>query len=410
MFKGPKSPTIFYGWFVVAASFGLTLTLGEIFWSFGVFFKPLASEFPSWSRALISSGYTALQIGYAISVFVAGRLADRYNPRPILLVSAFLAGLGISLCSQIHSIDQLRFSLFVAGMGSGAMYSVPTSTVQRWFHEKHRAGLALSIVIAGAGVGALIFAPLINHWILSYGWRNAYLIVGILFFSVSCLSSLVIRRSPMDTATIASRKESISKSASTQGWKTGKVVTTTSFWGITFAIAVASLAFNALSVHLVPHATDLGISPTVSAAALGLLGGFSIVGRIASGPVSDRIGWRKTLASSLFGMALTMVWLLFLKATWMLFGFSFLWAIPYGMQLPARPGILCQFFGMHSLGELIGITAAMGSVVGALGPYMAGFIFDKTGSYFMAFIIVIAFMFSAAFVATRIKEPPITSK
>jgi len=188
------------------------------------------------------------------------------------------------------------------------------------------------------------------------------------------------------------------------------MVTTTSFWGITFILCVGSLAFSALSVHLVPYATDLGFSPTASARALGLLGGISVLGRIAAGPVMDKIDWRRTLALSLFGMALTMVWLLFLKEAWMLLGFIFLYAIPYGMQLPARVGILGHFFGMHSLGELIGITAAISQVVGALAPYMAGFIFDTTGSYFIAFIIVIAFLFSAAFVATRMKEPSITSK
>ena len=172
MSKETKNPTIFYGWFVVAACFAVTLSLGETFWTFGVFFKPLEDGF-GWSRALVSSGYTAFLLGYTISVVTAGRLADRYNPRPIILASALLSGLGISLCSQTQSINQLRFFLFIAGLGAGASWSVPTSVVQRWFYKEKRAGLALSIVSAGVGVGALIFAPLINYLILNYGWRNA---------------------------------------------------------------------------------------------------------------------------------------------------------------------------------------------------------------------------------------------
>lgn len=129
MSKEVKHTTIFYGWFVVAACFAVTLTLGETFWSFGVFFKPLESEF-DWSRTLTSSGYTAFLIGYTISVISTGKLADRYNPRPILLASALSAGLGISLCSRVNSINELRIFLLIAGLGAGATWSVPTSIVQ----------------------------------------------------------------------------------------------------------------------------------------------------------------------------------------------------------------------------------------------------------------------------------------
>lgn len=139
MLEEAKSPKIFYGWFVVAACFAATFTLGEAIWSFGVFFKPLEREF-GWSRALISSGYTTLLFGFAISVMASGRLADRYSPRPILFVSSLLAGIGVSLCSSVHSINQLRLFLFIGGLGGGATLSVPTSVVQRWFYRRQGLG------------------------------------------------------------------------------------------------------------------------------------------------------------------------------------------------------------------------------------------------------------------------------
>ena len=178
-----KSPKLFYGWFVVGACFAVILIQGAAMWTFGVFLKPLANEF-GWSRALVSSGYTAFLIGYVVSVITTGRLADRYSPRPILLVSALLAGLGFFLCSQVHTITQIRAFLFIGGLGVGATWSVPTSTVQRWFFARQRAGLALGIVVSGVGVGALIFAPLSNFLILNYGWRGAYLVIGILIFFI----------------------------------------------------------------------------------------------------------------------------------------------------------------------------------------------------------------------------------
>ena len=404
MFKGRNIPKIFYGWFVVAACFAVTLTVGETFWSFGVFFKPLESEF-GWSRSLVSSGYTAFLIGWSISAVVSGRLADRYSPRPILLVASLLTGLGISLCSQVQDINQLRIFLLIAGLGSGATWSVPTSTVQRWFYQRRRAGLALGIVVAGVGVGAVIFAPLINHLILTYGWRNTFLAVGIIFFVIVSISSVVIRRSPADATTVLGGQATTLKSLSKDNWTTRKVVTMPSFIGITFCMCLGIIASNALFVHLMPYAIDIGISSTASAAALGLWGGFSIPGRIMAGFISDRIGWQKVLALSLLGMGLSVLWLLFMESQWMLYCFVFFYGLFHGLRIPSQIGILSRFFGMRSLGELIGITSAIGSLISSFAPYIAGYIFDTKSSYFMVFMIVMVFLVGGSLVAIVLKEP-----
>ena len=84
-------------------------------------------------------------------------------------------------------------------MGTGANWSVPAAVVQRWFYGRKHAGVALSIMVTGLGVGALVFAPLINYLILSYGWRTSYLVVGIIFFVVVSLATIFIRPSPSET-------------------------------------------------------------------------------------------------------------------------------------------------------------------------------------------------------------------
>ena len=405
MSREAKGPTIFHGWFVVAACFGVTLTLGQTFWAFGVFFKPLQNEF-GWSRTLTSSAYTVFLIGYIISVIAAGRFADRYSPRPVLFASALLAGLGISLCSQAHSISQLSTFLFIAGLGTGATWSVPSSIVQRWFYGRDRAGMALAIVVSGVGAGALVFAPLINYLILSHGWRNAYLIAGIISFLLIAISSLAIKRSPTDAKTVSKIRGDAPEPASTAGWATGKVVTTASFLSVTCILCIVLLALRVLSVHLVPYATDVGVTPTAAAAALGLMGGFSVPGRIMAGPISDKISWQKTLAISFLAMALSMPWLLFLKATWMLYCFVFFYGIFHGMTVTAHVGILGRFFGMRSIAELIGISEATAQLAGAFAPNLAGFIFDTTGSYFAAFVIVTVFLLGGCFIAMIMKPPP----
>jgi MFS family permease len=180
--------------------------------------------------------------------------------------------------------------------------------------------------------------------------------------------------------------------------------------GLTLAICIGVITFQAISVHLVPHATDEGISATAAAVALGLIGGFSIPGRLASGFISDRIGWQRMLALAFFGMSLSLLWLLFMQTQWMLYLFALCYGVFHGFRIPAQVGILSSLFGTYSVGELIGITTAVAQLVGAFAPYAAGFIFDRTGSYSAVFIILIVLLLVGGLVASMIKKPAVRAK
>jgi len=391
---------VFYGWFVVGACFLLALTLGETFWSFGVFFKPLENEF-GWSRTIISSGYSAFLVGYAVSSVVSGGLVDRMSPRPIVLFSAIVAGLGIALCSQIESVAQLRLFLFIAGVGSGPTWTVASSTVMRWFYGHKRSGLALGTTTTGVGFGAILFAPLINFFILDYGWRNAFLYVGIIFFVLLSLAALVIRPSPAIVEEPTEGYQGNRKASSL--WR---MLFSPAFVGVTLLVCAAIMAFQALSVHLAPHAIDQGMSATSAAVALAVIGGFSIPGRILSGTVSSTLGWTRTLATALFGMSLSLVWLFHLNATWMLYAFALCYGLFHGVRIPAQLGIVTEFFGMSRLGQLIGITTAIGQVAGAAAPSLAGFAYDRTGSYSIVFLVMIAVLAGTALMALFMSPKP----
>ena len=395
--------TPIYGWLVVAACFGLTLTLGETFWTFGIFFKPLQQEF-GWSRALVSSIFTAFLLGYAVSVIASGRLVDRYNPKPVLLISALLIGSGLCLCSVASTITHFRFFLLIVGLGSGATWSVPNSTVQRWFYKKRSAGLAIGVVVSGVGVGALVFAPLINVLIMSYGWRNTFLIIGLLFSVVVVAATLVIRPSPPDTMTLLKNHQRASPPAGVTPPTTNQLLTTWAFAATAFIVSAGVLIFQIVSAHLVPHATDAGISASASALALGLMGGFSIPGRVLSGLFSARLGWHNLLALSFFGMGTTMVCLLMLKDLWMLYVFALSYGMFHGIRIAGQVAVLPEIFGIRSLGELIGISSAIGQIVASFAPYAAGAIFDATGSYSPAFIVIIVLSLAAGLVAALLKR------
>lgn len=405
MSKKSKDPHIFYGWVTVCAGFAVMLTQGGNMWTFGVFLKPISQEF-AWSRAQVSSGYTAFLIGYVISVITAGKLSDRYSPSPILLVSAIILWIGFSLCSLAHTLNQFRIFLFIAGLGGGANWSIPTSAVQRCFFNRERAGLALGIVISGVGVGAFLFALLANYLVSHNGWRNAYLTMGTLFFVIMAASSFVIKVNPIETDALSDDSQSALNPITTKKrWSTRKVLITPSFLVITICQCIAVAAFQIISAHLVPYTTDMGISSTASASAVGLIGGFSIPGRILGGHLSEKIQWKTILAVSLLGMGLFILLLVFLQAPWMLYCFVLFYGFCHGGRVSSSLGILGDFFGMSSVGELIGMTMAAGIFIGAFAPYLAGFLFDITGSYAIIFTIMIVFLLGGGIVASVITKP-----
>jgi AAHS family 4-hydroxybenzoate transporter-like MFS transporter len=177
---GPPGFRVPTQWLVVSVCFLSTVCVGEVMWTFGVFFTSFEQEF-GWSRGLISAGYTSLMFGNSISLIVGGRLADRDAARQTMLTCAVIGAAAIALCSQIHSPLQLCLLFFMSGLGAGAFMSTPNSIVQRWFEGRPHSGLALSIVMAGVGVGGIIFAPVFRHLITVYGWRPTFMVAGGLF-------------------------------------------------------------------------------------------------------------------------------------------------------------------------------------------------------------------------------------
>jgi MFS family permease len=400
---------VFYGWVAMGACFAVLLTQGGTMWTFGVFLKPMAQDL-QWNRAQVSSGYTAFLIGYVISVITTGRLSDRYSPGPILLVSAILTGIGFSLCSHVHTVTHLRMLLFIGGLGGGANWSVPTSTVQRWFFARERAGLALGITISGVGVGALIFASLTEHLVSGYSWRDAYLIVGILFFAIMAASSFVVKKAPAETGALFDGSHEALNQRRAQRQERRDILRSPSFIGIAICHCIAVVAFQIIAAHLVPYATDIGIPSAASAVAMGLMGAFSIPGRIIGGHLSGRIPWQRILAFSYVGMGLFTLLLLLLQGTWMLYCFVLFYGFCHGSRVSAYLGILGDFFGMGSLGELIGITMAVGTLIGAFAPYLAGFLFDVTGTYRAVFTAMSIFLVGTGVLAGMLRKPGMDTK
>ena len=284
------------------------------------------------------------------------------------------------------------------------MWSVATSTVVRWFAGRRRADLALALTTTGIGAGAIIFAPMINHFIGTYGWRDTFLYVGIMMAVIVLAAAVLVRQAPRtEAAAPASPAGAGGAAAAPARWGLPARAVIGPFVTVTFIITVAIFSFQAVNSHLAIRANDAGISDASAGLAVGLMGGFSIPGRLLSGFISNIVGWRRTLALAVLGMALSIPWLLFLDAAWMLYAFVLCYGVCHGLRVPAQIGTLAQSFGLASLGQMVGISTAAGQLVGATAPSVMGFIFDQTGSYSTGFYILMAILAATGIAAFFLK-------
>lgn len=405
-----EKPTFFYGWVIVATCFVAATSYG-LFYTFGVFFKSLQTEF-GWGRALTGSVHSLHLVIYALSTYFFGRLTDRHGPRRALSLGALFIGTGLSLCSQISSIWHLYFFYIIASLGSGVTVSLPNATVQKWFIKKR--GLALGLVTAGVGAGTLLLAPLTHYLIASFGWRPTYLIIGISYWALLTLNAMAMVDRPEKKALKpygwqeeVSQGETVGqgRKVGIQDWPAREAMKTKVFLLIIFIYFFTNLPIHMVMIHIVPYATDLGISKSFAASALGLIGGISIAGRIGLGVLSEKVGWKWGLFLCCLICAFMLFWLIGVKNLWMLSGFALVYGFFYGGKITTIPGLIGSFFGTRSLGEIIGTIHAASLTGGIIGPVLGGYIFDRSGSYRIAFLIA-ALAFLASAILTLFAHPP----
>ena len=402
----PK-PKIFYGWIISLLSFMAASTYG-LFFSYSVFIQPLEAELHA-SRAAISSVYTLYMIIYGFCAIPMGWISDRYGPRTTLWLAAIFIGSGISLCSLATSVWALYlFFGLIASIGHGAVFVVPTSTINRWFVK--RKGLAVGIAVSGVGFGLLVVPPITAQIVHAYGWKSGFLFLGILFFVVNALVATFIKARPADMGLkpYGEDAEETTTAQVSAGIKDYSVIETLrekGFWMLYLVTLLTFAAEQMTVVHIVPYSTDMGMSVTKASLGLSLLGIGTIIGRVISGAISDRIGRILTLVLCCGIEAVAILYLLAVKGPASLYLAMFVLGIGYGGWVVLISVLLGEFYGLKNLGTILGLNFTAAAPAGILGPLMGGMLFDLTHSYFLAILIAGIICIVAVVLAALTRRP-----
>ncbi len=405
----------YYGWVIVVLCLLLVTNTYGIRFSFGVFFKSLEQDFDL-TRALTSGIFSVYMLLGSVFALAGGWMADRYGPRIVLLIMSGLTFLGLVLSSQVTALWHLflSYSLLV-GIGTGPTYVIATSTATRWFQKQR--GLALAIVTCGVGLGSILMAPVAAYLIENYQWRFSFIIIGLIALIILIPCSLffkkpsgevIVSSETKGTAAVSPNSSEVSKD--TTEFSLSHALRSRNFWLIGSIWFCYSFCLFTIMTHIVPYATDSGITPLQAASILSVLGFASMPSRIVMGIVSDRFGRKPAGLIGAGLMVVAMVLLIQSPNPWLLYVFAVIFGVAYGGLTPSTTAIVGDTFGVRHIGTIIG-TLEIGWMLGAaIGPALAGYIFDNTSNYFLAFLVGIVLSLIIVVLFLLIKTPAVKTK
>lgn len=392
-----KNARVFYGWYIVAASFIILFFNAGARYAFGVMFKPIIAEF-GWSRGTVSLVFFLNMVVFALMLMVVGKIYDRYGPKWVIFGSTFFISAGFILTSFMRSIEHFFFTYgILAAIGvAGTAVPLMATLTSKWF-DKLR-GLAISLSLAGHSTGHFVLIPLFSLLVVSYGWRTSYFTIGVIMLVVNVvLTLLVIKGDPHQLGLLPfGRKEQAEGETESTGtvpaadgndFTLKQAMRTPSYWFFTVMMFICGSGDYFATTHLIPLATDHGISPITAGSMLGWYGFMSLVGILIAGPAADRIGNKIPIAITFAMRVCLFLLVLQYKTVFSLYLFAFLFGFTHLITAPLTPMLIAKLYGPKHLGLLTGFTNTIHFLGGGLWPFLAGVIFDRTGSYQLAFIV-----------------------
>ena len=395
---------LYYGWVIVGVSFTTMAFHMAATFSFSLFQVPLIQEF-GWSRGALGGAFALSMSLYAICSPTAGSLLERKGPRALIPWGSALIGAGLALGFFISSLWHVYVFIGVMiGVGIAMSGFVTHSALMpRWFFRNR--GLAMGIALSGIGIGSLILMPTIERLISLFGWRYAYLIFGALILLIILpLKILLLRDNPSDVGQNidgASDEEAAGfpKPPASSSQKVGEVfrhvMREKNFWALMVLVFVIGLNNNSIWSQLQIFFVDANFSTAFGAFVFGLTGAIRILGSVTMGWAGDRISHKRAQAIALFLSGLGVLILLSVPHMGNGVVFAFLFAAIYGFGVggmsTSYAAMCADAYGGRSFGVIVGILEICFGLGGFIGPPMAGFMFDYTGSYVLPFCIVVIF-------------------
>lgn len=417
---------LFTGWWMVIVSAIVTgFGTGYVGQGISVFFKPLAAEL-GLSRAATSlaTGIARLQGG--IEGPLTGWLCDRYSTKWVIVTGTSFVIAGLALMYLADSAWQYYvFWGVMIGIGQNLGLTIAIDkALSDWFIA--RRGLAFGIRFAIIGVCQIAVVPIVTWLVLAEGWRATCLIwAGVLTLAIPLIIIFIKSKrpeyyglfpdgytaddtTPMDDKDMLHAGRQYAETFEEREFTVRQAIRTRAFWLMIVGWSFTILVMGGFVIHVVPFLTDMGISETVAGAMLSMMIFFTIPSRFFAGFLADRIPKNRLkfiAATSVFLQAMGLVAFLLHQSVVTAYVLLILFGFGNGAVTPIRLSMGGRFFGRQAFASILGIGMFINAPLGFLSPIYAGWIYDTTGSYSVAFLTFAALLISSSFILLFIRPP-----
>jgi len=411
MIHMPDRGKIFFGWWIVGASFMIFFYMsGTIILGFTAFFEPIAAEM-GWSYTQISLASSLRGLEAGLLAPVTGILVDRWGPRKLVFSGGILMAAGSYFLSTVDSLAMFYAAYLIIALGTSCCsYTVQMAAAANWFRRKM--GLASGIMSAGVGFGGLII-PIMVYLIVIYGWRTTMALISAGTLVIVLPLSLLFRRNPEDygyypdgdcEVEVNENTKIVSTSTMESSVTFSQAKKSLTFWKIIISLVLLHTVVSALTVHIMPYLSSVGIARFKSGFVVTLYPIISIAGRIGAGWLGDRYGKKPVLATAFFLIGLGFFCLSYIteSMTLILIPFVLLYSTGFGSAGALRPSLVREYFGRSHFGTILGCIMGMAMIGSMTGPTLTGWVYDKQGGYQGIWLIAAGISFASLFLILTI--------
>lgn len=386
---------IFYGWKIAAAGAGLQFLYSALLLqAFGAYVAVLSDEL-GWSKTVLAGGAALQSLEGALVGPLLGWLIDRFGPRGVVRGGVLVMSGGFFMFSQVETLFSFYVAMVVISIGASFCSYFPLSVALMHFFQKRRAR-AISLMSLGIAAGGLAM-PLIGWAMQSHGWRATAMGSAVVILVLGWPLASVLRRNPAEVGQLVDGAEHSDEprvQAQRAGdpqveFTAGQALRTRAFWLLGVGHALALLVVTAVTVHAISHMKEtLGYSLAQASFVITLMTLAQAGGILLGAVIGDRWEKRYVCAACMLGHMVGLLLLTFATHPLMLGAFALVHGAAWGLRGPFMVALRADYFGIKSIGMIMGLSAALIAVGQVAGPLVAGLMADLTGTYRAGFVLL----------------------
>ncbi len=407
----PPRQGLFYGWYIAyGGAVSNFVTIGIAAFSLTVFIGPLRDEM-GWTAAAITFGFSLGTLEQGLLAPFTGFLIDRLGPRKMAATGVVILSLGLLLFSQARSLEvyYLASLLMATGNSIGSLMAF-SAAVMNWFERKR--ARAMGVLNAGNGAGYFV-VPIVALFVGWFGWRETLMISAAVVFTVGVPLALLLRDRPQPYGYLPDGEPPEDRSGAPiatpalTGYTVGAGLRIPAFYLLALANACGTFAIVAWVVLQVPHLEQNGFTTTNAALIVAFYGAFQVGMRIVAGWIADTLGRRRVYALGFILQGIGM--LLFVQLEpgrlWLIPFYYAAFGLGHAAWLVVQMTLIGDYFGTLRFATLRGLASMFQTPVTMIAPVLAGFIFDRTGTYDVIFSVYAGIAACGAIFVVLVRRP-----